>query len=110
VNSGFTGLVGKCFKFGVDYFLVGDCLVKRKRKMPHVDTDEVERKEKQPDTMDIYNEKDRDEMLEEDEITAAEDAFMEGREMKVGKKKKDLMLEEKDTESVELAKEDYRDD
>jgi hypothetical protein len=40
--------------------------------------------------MDIYNEKEREEMLEEDEITVAEDAFMEGREMKVGKKEERL--------------------
>ena len=86
-------------------------MAKKKRKMPHVDTDEVERKEtKETDTMDIYKEKEREQMLEEDEITAAEGAFMAGREMKVGKKKKDLMLEERDTESVELAEEDYRDD
>jgi len=79
--------------------------------MPHVDTDEVERKEKQEiDTMDIYKERQREQILEEDEITAAESAFMAGREMQVGKKKKDLMLEERDTESVELAEEDYRDD
>jgi hypothetical protein len=49
-----------------------------------------------------------EEMQDKDEITAAEDAIIAGREMKVGKKKKDLMLEEKDAESIELAKEDYR--
>ena len=86
-------------------------MAKKKRKMPHVDTDEVERKEKQEiDTMDIYKEKEREQMLEDDEITTAEGAFMAGREIKVGKKKKDLMLEDRDTESVELAEEDYRDD
>ncbi len=47
-------------------------------------------------------------MQDKDEVTAAEDAIIAGREMKVGKKKKDLMLEEKDTESIEPTKEDYR--
>lgn len=56
--------------------------------------------------MDIYKEK--EEMQDKDEVTAAEDAIIAGREMKVGKKKKDLMLEEKDTESIEPTKEDYR--
>lgn len=49
-------------------------------------------------------------MLEDDEITSAESAFMAGREMKVGKKKKDSWLEERDTTSVELAKEDTQED
>ena len=102
--------MGNNFKQGEIYFC-GDIVAKEKRKMPHVDTDEVERKEKpEIETMDIYKEKEREQMLEDDEITATEGAFMAGREMKVGKKKKDLMLEERDTESVELAEEDYRDD
>jgi len=64
--------------------------------MPHIDTDEVERKGKQEiDTMDIYKEKEREQRLEDGEITAAEGALMAGREMKVGKKKKDLMLRER---------------
>ena len=50
----------------------------------------------------------KEEMQDKDEITAAEDAIMAGREMKVWKKKRDLMLEEKDTESIESTKEDYR--
>lgn len=49
-------------------------------------------------------------MLEEDEISEAEDAFMRGREMTLTRKKKDLMLEERDTTSVELAKEDAQKD
>jgi len=45
--------------------------------MPHVDTDEEERKEKQEvDAMDIYKENEREQMLEDDEITVAEGAFM----------------------------------
>jgi hypothetical protein len=35
----------------------------------------------EPKTDDIYEAEQRDEMLEEDEITAAEDGFMRGRDM-----------------------------
>ena len=82
---------------------------KKRRKMKHVDTDDVEQ-ERETETEDIYDDEQREEMLEEDEITSAESAFMTGREMKVGKKKKDLWLEERDTTSVELAKEDAQED
>lgn len=67
--------------------------------------------EKEDDTMDIYDEKELEEMLENDEITEAEYNFMLGRE-KLRKKKK-LGLERKehqDTQSVELAKNEYEDD
>jgi hypothetical protein len=46
-------------------------------------------------------------MLDEDEITAAENAFMQGREMKPDKKKRPA---HKDTVSVELAEEEYEED
>jgi hypothetical protein len=82
---------------------------KKRRKMKHIDTDDVEQ-ERETETEDIYDDEQREEMLEEDEITSAESAFMTGREMKVGKKKKDLWLEERDTTSVELAKEDAQED
>jgi hypothetical protein len=56
--------------------------------MPHVDTDEMERKEKQEvDAVGIFEENEREQMLEDEEITAAEGAFMDGRKIKVGKKK-----------------------
>ena len=67
--------------------------------------------EKEDDTMDIYDQKELEEMLENDEITEAEYNFMPGRE-KLRKKKK-LGLERKehqDTQSVELAKNEYEDD
>jgi hypothetical protein len=67
--------------------------------------------EKEDDTMDIYDEKELEEMLENDEITEAEYNFMLGRE-KLRKKKK-LGLERKehqDTQAVELAKNEYQDD
>jgi len=74
---------------------------------------EREKKEKkqEEETLDIYRNEQREEMLKEDEITAVEEAFMRGRDLEVKRKgKKDLMLEEKDTKSVELAKEEYQED
>jgi len=72
---------------------------KEKRRSIH------EEDEEETETMDIYSEKELEEMLENDEITEAEYSFMLGRE-KV-RKKKDLGLERKeheDTQSVELTK------
>jgi hypothetical protein len=71
-----------------------------------------EEKEEETETTDIYDEKQLEEMLENDEITEAEYSFMLGRE-KVGKKKKRLGLERReheDTQSVELAKSEYEED
>ncbi|MDH5690297.1 MAG: hypothetical protein OEY81_02560 [Candidatus Bathyarchaeota archaeon] len=70
-----------------------------------------EEKEEETETTDIYDEKQLEEMLENDEITEAEYSFMLGRE-KVRKKKK-LGLERReheDTQSVELAKSEYEED
>jgi len=78
---------------------------KEKRRSIH------EEDEEETETMDIYSEKELEEMLENDEITEAEYSFMLGRE-KV-RNKKDLGLERKeheDTQSVELAKNEYEDD
>jgi hypothetical protein len=63
--------------------------------------------EKETETEDIYDEKQREEMLDEDEITAAENAFMQGREMTPDKKKHPA---HKDTVSVELAEDEYEED
>ena len=71
-----------------------------------------EEKEEETETTDIYDEKQLEEMLENDEITEAEYNYMLGRE-KVGKKKKRLGLERgehEDTQSVELAKSEYEED
>ncbi len=70
-----------------------------------------EEEEEETETTDIYDDEQLEEMLENDEITEAEYSFMQGRE-KVGKKKK-LGLERReheDTQSVELAKNEYEDD
>ena len=60
--------------------------------------------------MDIYKDKQREEMLKRDEITAAESAFMAGREIKIEGKKKDLWLEKKETKAVELAQKEHQED
>ena len=81
----------------------------REEKRKRVPEDKEE--EKETDTMDIYDEKELEEMLEKDEITEAEYNFMLGRE-KVRKEKK-LGLERKehqDTHAGELAKIEYEDD
>ena len=70
-----------------------------------------EEEQEETETTDIYDDKQLEKMLENDEITEAEYSFMLGRE-KVGKKKK-LGLERKeheDTQTVELAKNEYEDD
>jgi hypothetical protein len=69
-------------------------------------SDEVE---KQPE--DIYNEDSREEMVEDDEISANEEGFMRGWDGTVegGKKYKKGNTNE-DTASVELAKEQYTED
>jgi hypothetical protein len=72
-----------------------------------------ENEEDEDETMDVYDDEQLEEMLENDEITEAEYSFMLGRE-KIGKKKKKRLglkrKEHEDTESVELAKQEYEED
>jgi hypothetical protein len=56
----------------------------------------------------IYSEKERDEMLEDDEISGAESGFMEGREVSERRKKRLSGADHEDTPSVELAEEDSK--
>ncbi len=70
-----------------------------RRKKRHTRADEEE-----TETEDIYDDIQREQMLKEDEITAAENAFMQGREMKPEKRK---LPPHKDTVSVELAEDEY---
>jgi hypothetical protein len=63
--------------------------------------------EEETETEDIYDDNQREEMLKEDEITAAENAFMQGREMVPEKRKRPT---HKDTVSVELAEDEYKED
>jgi hypothetical protein len=73
---------------------------------------EVRDEEDEEETEDIYDEKQLEEMLENDEITEAEYSFMLGRE-KIRKKKKGLGLEKgehHDTVADHLAEDEYIDD
>ncbi len=84
-----------------------ECMSKAKRKKTkHIDTDDLEQ-EKERETGDIYDDKQRGEMLKADGITAAENAFMQGRKMKPEKRKRRT---HKDTVSVQLAEDEYKED
>jgi hypothetical protein len=78
----------------------------KRKKTKHIDTDDAEQ-EKERENGDIYDEKQRGEMLEADVITATENAFMQGREMTPEKRKRPT---HKDTVSVQLAEDEYKDD
>jgi hypothetical protein len=78
----------------------------KRKKTKHINTDEAEQQIEQ-ETGDIYNDKQRGEMLEADGITAAENAFMQGREMTQKKRKTST---HKDTVSVDLAAQEYTED
>ena len=83
----------------------------KKRKAKYADTDDVVLYDNQEsETEDIYDDKQREKMLEEDEITAAENAFMEGREMKMKKERKAKKTGHDDSISVELSKQEYEED
>ncbi|UCC28054.1 MAG: hypothetical protein JSW29_00955 [Candidatus Bathyarchaeota archaeon] len=77
-----------------------------RKKTKRIDTDDAEQ-EKERETGDIYDDKQRGEMLKADAITAAENAFMQGRKMKPEKRKRRT---HKDTVSVELAADEYKED
>ena len=78
----------------------------KRKKTKHIDTDDIEQ-EKERETGDIYDDKQREEMLRADGITAAENAFMQGREMKQEKRKRRT---HKNTVSVQLAEDEYQED
>ena len=79
---------------------------KKKRFVEPEDSEESNELE----TEDIYNDEQREEMLEEDEITAAENGFMQGREMGPKTAKRLKKFNHKDSVSVELAEDEYSDD
>ncbi len=86
-------------------------MMSKKKRMKHVDTDDVDEKEHEIDTEDIYDDDQREEMLDEDEITASENAFMQGREQEPEKKKnRKQKTNHDDSVSVELAKDQYQED
>ena len=65
-------------------------------------------RKKESESGDIYDYEQRGEMLKADAITAAENAFMQGREMSWQEKRK--RPTHKDTVSVELAEDEYKED
>ena len=67
------------------FTFLGICASK-KRKMRHVGIDIAE-KQDETETEDIYDNEEREHMLDEDEIIAAENAFIQRREMKPEKRK-----------------------
>ena len=78
----------------------------KRKKTKYIDTDEAEQQIER-ETGDIYDNKQRGEMLKADGITAAENGFMQGRETTPKKRKTST---HKDTVSVELAAEEYTED
>ena len=78
----------------------------KRKKTKHIDTDAAEQRIER-ETGDIYNDKQREDMLKADGITAAENGFMQGRETTP---KKRTHPSHKDTVSVELAAEEYTED
>ncbi|MFB0561228.1 MAG: hypothetical protein ACETWM_08435 [Candidatus Lokiarchaeia archaeon] len=79
---------------------------KREKRRITKEEEEMPRKFEE-DTENIYDDEQRERMLEEDEITWAEAAFMEGREKRPWKRK---YKPHTDTKSVELAEEEYFED
>jgi hypothetical protein len=71
----------------------------------------LSKEDKDEETDDLYDTNERENMLEDDEITAAENGFMEGREQEPNKKEtRKNAISHDDQIAVELAKEDSEDD
>ncbi len=88
-------------------------MTEKKGKEPEKVAKESEEpaEEEDEDSKDIYDEDNRQEMVENDEITASEEGFMRGWDGTVeGGKKHKKDSDHKDMASVELAKEQYRED
>jgi hypothetical protein len=88
---------------------------KRKREVEATPSDEAMSGEEESKTEDIYEGDQRDEMLEDDEITAAEDGFMRGRdlamkEMEQDKKRRRKPIIHADGTSVTLNEQQYEED
>jgi len=85
----------------------------RKKPQPYFyEGPPLTKQEKAEETDDVYDSEERETMLEDDEITAAEEGFMEGREQEPSNKKETRKnaVSHDDSISVELAKEDSEDD
>jgi hypothetical protein len=86
---------------------------RKKIPPPHFYTGEQNAKsETENETFDAYDNKQREQMLDNDELTAAEAGFMQGREQEPPSKKatRRNAVSHDDSISVELAKEDSEDD
>jgi len=70
------------------------------------------KQDKEEETDDVYDAEERETMLDDDEITAAEEGFMNGREQETPSKKETRKnaVSHDDSISVELAKEDSEED
>lgn len=88
--------------------LGGDWMNKKKKN--RFDNTDGSKESEESETEDIYDDDQREEMLVDDEITAAEDGFMRGRELTSKKAKLLKRPEHEDSVSVELAEDDYLDD
>jgi hypothetical protein len=86
---------------------------KNKKKAPpyFYEGPPLSKEDKAEETDDLYDTNERETMLDDDEITAAEEGFMEGREQEPSKKEtRKNAVSHDDQISVELAKEDSEDD
>jgi hypothetical protein len=83
----------------------------RKKPQPYIYSGEPKEKT-EDETEDIYKTEERERMLDDDEISAAEEGFMRGREDEPPSKKetRKKAISHDDTISVELAKEDAEED
>jgi hypothetical protein len=87
--------------------------IKAKKAPPYLyDGPVPDKEEKAEETEDIYDTEERETMLDDDEITAAEAGFMEGREQGPPGKKatQKNAISHTDETATELAKEDAEDD
>lgn len=85
-------------------------MTEKEGKEPEKESEEPNEEEDE-DSKDIYDDDTRQEMVENDEITASEEGFMRGWDGTVeGGKKHKKDSDHKDMASVELAKEQYRED
>ncbi len=88
---------------------------RRKKEIEAAPEDDSLIDAEEPKTEDIYQDDQRDEMLEDDEITAAEDGFMRGRDMTMkemeeeGKERRKPIIHA-DGKSVSLSEQQYEED
>jgi hypothetical protein len=73
------------------------------------EAEKAEEEQTEEETEDIYNAEERERMLDEDEITAAEEGFMRGRDEPPSKRETRKKSHD-DSISVELSKQDAEED